>query len=63
MDSKSVSFDQAVIKDESVVSAIDGIGFRSWLVIPPMSSVAKCWASPALPPLPHHKIFPLFRIE
>ena len=42
MESKSVSFDHAVINDVSVVKAMDGIGFLSWLVIPPINSVAKC---------------------
>ena len=52
IDSKSVSFDQAVMNELSVVKAIEGMGLRSWLVIPPISSVAKCCASAALPPLP-----------
>ena len=63
IDSKSVSFDQAVMNELSVVKAIDGIGLRSWLIIPPISSVAKCCASAALPPFPHQSIFPPFRIE
>ena len=63
IESKSVSFAQAVRKDESVVRAIDGMGLRSWELIPPISSVAKCWASAALPPFPHQRILPPFLMQ
>ena len=50
------SFPIAVRADVSVTSDIAGIALRSFENLT-VSSVAKCWASEALPPFPKKRIF------
>ena len=53
------SFAIAVRSDVSVVSAIAGIDGRTLSVVSVLTnSVARCWASAALPPLPQIRILP-----
>ena len=53
------SFPIAVKADVSVASDIAGIALRSFENLT-VSSVAKCWASEALPPFPKKEFFFLF---
>ena len=56
------SLDIAVIADVSVANDIALIALRLYLYLT-VSSVAKCWASEALPPLPKKKILFPFSIH
>ena len=61
---KSESLAQAVSNDVSVVNEMEDKAIRSCDLSPQTSSVDKCCACAALPPLPHHSIlFPLFSAE
>ena len=53
------SFAMAVMSDESVVRAIAGIDGRGLSIVRVLTnSVARCWASAALPPFPQIRSLP-----
>ena len=64
MPSAPKSFAIAVRSDVSVVSAIAGIDGRTLSVVRVLTnSVARCWASAALPPLPQIRSLPPARSD